>query len=420
MAVFYFAVTLVLLASFVSSVCEAALLTLSHSQVERLGDSAAGRILRQFKREIDVPIAAILILNTVAHTAGASAAGVYFVDAYPDSPLWLFSLVFTTAVLTIGEIIPKTMGVHLAEPLAKALAYYVQFLIWVFRPVIVVTRAMSKLLMPGKRPPVTSLEEIRLLASLGHSEGVLGARFAGIIHGAAQLRELKARDVMVPRAGVAYLSGERSLEENLRVVRNTGHSRFPFTRTGELDSAEGVVVVKDLMYQLRETPDDPHWDELMSPVVVVPGATPLDRLLRRFQVARRHLAIVVDEYGGTQGIVTLEDVLEEIVGEIEDESDRVNRFIIKRQDGSLLCKGWAEARKVLDQLGVEDDVEAVTIGGLVAEQVGRVPKVGDVVIFRGLEFRVTQASPRRAEQIQVSKAQVRDPSLPPPRPSERA
>jgi CBS domain containing-hemolysin-like protein len=118
------------------------------------------------------------------------------------------------------------------------------------------------------------------------------------------------------------------------------------------------------------------------------------------------MAIVLDEYGGTQGIVTLEDVLEEIVGEIEDESDRVNRFIIKRPDGSLLCRGWAEARKVFELFEVDAESDSVSIGGCVAEWVGRVPRVGDVVQFQGLEMRVTQASSRRAERIEVRRLPV--------------
>jgi CBS domain containing-hemolysin-like protein len=223
-----------------------------------------------------------------------------------------------------------------------------------------------------------------------------------MIEGVATLRELRARDVMVPRARVVYLSGLRTLDENIEVIRRTGHSRFPYTPTGDLDRVEGVVLVKDLMFTLREVGEDIDLEELASKAVVVPSATTLERLLRMFQQERRHLAIVVDEYGGTEGIVTLEDVLEEIVGEIEDESDRVDPFVTKRNDGSLVCRGWAEARAVLGGLGVDaDDVEAVTVGGLVAELVGRVPRVGDRAEWRGLQFVVLQASPRRAERVEI-------------------
>jgi CBS domain containing-hemolysin-like protein len=141
-------------------------------------------------------------------------------------------------------------------------------------------------------------------------------------------------------------------------------------------------------------------------MLFVPETMPVERLLRTFQEERRHMALVVNEYGGTQGIVTLEDVLEEIVGEIEDESDRVHRLVIRRPDGSLTCRGWAETRKVFDLLGIEaeeegDEVESVTVGGFVAELVGRVPKAGDRVVYQGYAFRVLRATQRRAERIEV-------------------
>jgi CBS domain containing-hemolysin-like protein len=189
------------------------------------------------------------------------------------------------------------------------------------------------------------------------------------------------------------------------VVRRTNHSRFPYSNTGDLDQVGGIVLVKDLMFDLLEGGKSAvDLSKLAGKPLVVPATTTLERLLRNFQMERRHMAIVVDEYGGTEGIVTLEDVLEEIVGEIEDESDRVDRLVTKRADGTLVCRGWAEARSVLDELGVELDVDAVTIGGLVAELVGRVPRPGDEVDWHGLHFLVTQASPRRAERVEIRRA----------------
>ena len=172
--------------------------------------------------------------------------------------------------------------------------------------------------------------------------------------------------------------------------------------SGDLDQIEGVILVKDLMFTLHESDGPVNLAELATKALVVPSSTTLERLLRMFQRERRHLAIVVDEYGGTEGVVTLEDVLEEIVGEIEDESDRVDPFMTRRADGSVNCRGWAEARAVLGSFGIEaEDIQAVTVGGLVAELVGRVPRVGDSVDWRGLRLLVTQASPRRAERVEV-------------------
>jgi putative hemolysin len=402
MLVFFSAIALALASSFVCSISEAVLLSVSHAQIEALGKSRAADLLRKYKREIDLPIAAILTLNTTAHTIGASVAGAYYGDVFDPKTLWLFSVLFTLSILLFSEIIPKTIAVASAGTLAVPVAYAVSVLVVGLNPFLKVTRAIARLLRSNSAQPITSLEEIRLLASLGRSEGVVGKLAADMIEGVATLRELRARDVMVPRARVVYLSGLRSLDENLEVIRRTGHSRFPYTQTGDLDRVEGVILVKDLMFTLREVDENIDLEELATKALVVPSATTLERLLRMFQQERRHLAVVVDEYGGTEGIVTLEDVLEEIVGEIEDESDRVDPFVTKRADGSLVCRGWAEARAVLGGLGVDtDDIEAVTVGGLVAELVGRVPRVGDRAEWRGLEFIVLQASPRRAERVEI-------------------
>jgi CBS domain containing-hemolysin-like protein len=412
MLVFALAVASALVVSFLCSISEAVLLSVRHAQIEALHGSRAGQILRRFKREIDVPIAAILILNTIANTAGAAIAGASFSEVWDPSKLWVFTLCFTVAVLMFTEIAPKTLGVALAGRLAAPVAYGVQVMIVALRPIISVTRLLSRALTRGEKAPVTSLDEIRLLAALGRSEGVLHKGVAGMIEGTVRLRELRARDVMVPRGGMMCLSGARSLEENLRLAQETGHSRFPFTHSGNPDQLDGIVLVKDLLFQLQATPGEPNWDSLLGKLQVVPDSMPLEGLLQTFREQRRHLALVVDEYGGTQGLVTLEDVLEEIVGEIEDENDRVHSFIVKRADGSLLCRGWAETRKVFEALGLGVETDSVSLGGFISETVGRVPRAGDVVRADGVEFRVLIASPRRAESIEVRR--VAPSLLPPP------
>jgi CBS domain containing-hemolysin-like protein len=402
--VFFTAVACALIFSFLCSVSEAVLLSVGHAQVEAIADSRAGRLLKRFKREIDLPIAAVLTLNTVAHTIGASVAGATYGQVFDPAGLWVFSAVFVGAILLLSEILPKTIGVAYARQLLVPVAFFVAVLVVVLWPVLLVTRAMSRWMRRGQgHAPVTSIEEIRLLASLGADEGALTSRAAEIIEGAASLRELTVYDVMVPRNGVAYLSGERSLEENLAVVRRTGHSRFPFAPDGDLDKARGVVLVKELLFHLVEHPGEPGFAGLVVPALVVPAQQSLELLLRRFQEERRHMALVADEYGGIQGLVTLEDVLEEIVGEIEDESDRVDQHVTRRPDGSLVCRGLAETRKVFELLGLSTEgVDSVTVGGLVAELVGRVPVTGDQVLYQGVRLDVLRASVRRAERIQLT------------------
>jgi CBS domain containing-hemolysin-like protein len=404
MLVFVLAVGAAILFSFLCSVAEAVLLSISHAEIEKLGKSRAGDILRRFKRDIEVPITAILTLATIAQTTGAAVAGASFRAVFDPRALWVFSLVFTSAILLLSEIVPKTLGVMFAEKLAVPVAYGINLLIWLVKPVIVVVRWVSAPMRRAHRRPVTSLEEIRLLTALGRSEGAVVTRTAEIIERAASLKELTAYDVMVPRNGVRVLAGDRSLDQNLQVIRRTGHSRFPFSPDGDLDRIAGIVLVKELLFQLTESAGEPDWQALLVPPVVVPATMPLDRLLHLFQEKRRHMGVVVDEYGGTQGIITLEDVLEELVGDIEDESDRINPSIVRRPDGTLVCRGWAETRRVFELLDVEAEVEAASLGGFIANLVERVPRPGDRVEFAGYEFRVVQASARRAERVEVRRA----------------
>ena len=302
-----------LFVSFMCSVSEAVVLD-RYARADPGVGALAWRadILREFKREIDRPIVAIVSFNTVAHTAGASVCGALYASSFGEHTLWMFSAAFTASVLIFSEIVPKTIGVSYAASLAVPVAYAVRALVVGLRPVLWLTGSFARLLRGGAASPVTSLEEIKLLVSLGRTEGALAGRVADMMEGAAALKELSAYDVMVPRARVVYLSGERDLEQNLQVVRESGHSRFPFTADGNPDRFEGMVLVKDLMFKLRETPEDPDWKTLATPLLVIPASARLERVLRTFQEQRRHLALVVDEYGGTQGIITLEDVLEEI------------------------------------------------------------------------------------------------------------
>lgn len=389
--------------SFCCSIAEAVVLSVQHAQIEALGKSRAAEILREFKREIDRPIAAIVSFHTVAHTVGASVCGAMYVAAMGERSLWVFSLSFTIAVLLFSEIIPKTIGVTYVAQLAAPVAYGVTFLAFVLKPVLWVTGLVSRLLRGDHENPVTSLEEIRLLVALGRTEGALAGRVADMIEGATALRELTAYEVMVPRAQVVFLSGERPMQENLELIRRSQHSRFPYTPDGDLDHAKGVIIVKDLLFRdgAQHDNSDIDFGNLQTPLLVVPASAPLEKVLRTFQEERRHIAIVVDEYGGTAGLITLEDVLEEIVGEIEDESDRVDQRIFRRNDGVFVCRASAETRKLFDILGIDESVELVTVGGFVADLVGRVPRTGDVVEFAGFQFSVARASARRAERIEV-------------------
>lgn len=406
MLIFLTAVGIVLVVSFLCSIFESVLLSVTRPQIEVLGrrHAHAARLLSGFKENMDVPIAAILILNTTAHTIGAAVAGASYSNVFDASTLWIFSIVFTIAVLLLTEIIPKTLGVSYATLIAAPVAHGIRLLTVLLRPLVTVSEAISRSLRRGEAVPVTSAEEIRLLAWLGHLRGAVGPLTAGMIVGATQLRHLHADDIMLPRENVRFLSASMTRDEATAYVRETGHSRFPFTPTGDFDDVSGVVLVKDLLnWLLQNDAPEIDWNALRQDSLVVPNSVPLPQLLRTFQETQRHLAVVVDEYGSVEGIVTLEDVLEEIVGDIRDESDLPFDDILEKPGGNLVVRGNVDMRKLCATLGItwDPELEVSTISGLVTEMLERIPVAGDIVEWNGYRVEVLRADRRRAKLLSI-------------------
>lgn len=408
MLLFITAVSVVLVVSFLCSIFESVLLSLTRPQIELLvqREKRAGRLLTRFKENMDVPIAAILILNTAAHTIGAAVAGASYSSVFSASTLWLFSILFTIAVLLFTEIIPKTLGVTYAPRLASPVAHGIRWLTTVLRPLVLLSERISRSLRGDVEIPVTTSEEIRLLAALGRSKGAVGVDTAGMIVGATQLKYMHAHDVMLPREEVRFLSGEMDRTEAMELLKQTGHSRFPFSPTGDLKDVSGVVFAKELLYWLLQHDDvEIDWQALTKDALIVPPTVPLLQLLRTYQDTRRHLAIVIDEYGTIEGIATLEDVLEEIVGDIFDESDLPVHEFHELADESLIVRARVDLRKLSAKLGVAWDpaIEASTIGGLVTEELERIPAAGDTISWKGYRIEVLRADARRAKLLRIGK-----------------
>jgi len=408
MQVFVVAVSVALVVSFMCSIFESVLLSLSHAQVEVLASKGtrSGRILKGFKERIDIPISAILITNTAAHTIGTAVAGASYSDVFSPETLWIFTVVFTIVVLLFTEIIPKTLGVAYARQLAKPVAFGIRALAALLRPLVLASEVISLSLRRDKAGPVTSLDEIRLLATIGHSEGVVGKQTAEIIVGASHLRKLTASNVVVPRKDVVHLSHDDTPQQVLQMINESGFSRFPYTSTGDIDDVVGVVFAKEVLSQLVGTAStEIDWQKLVHDPIVAPESVALDSLLRTFRATRRHMALIVDEYGDFQGIVTLEDVLEEVVGEIFDESDIPREDLWQRPDGMLRAFGTAELHRICRMLSIElpDDVEVATVGGLFSEMLGRIPVHGDMIEWQGYRLTVLSAGRRGAELVTIDR-----------------
>jgi len=211
---------------------------------------------------------------------------------------------------------------------------------------------------------------------------------------------------VLPRAEVCFLSGEMNRSEAMELVRQTGHSRFPFSPTRDLKDVSGVVLAKDLLYWLlHHDEDNIDWGSLTKEALIVPPSVPLIQLLRTYQDTRRHLAIIIDEYGTVEGIATLEDVLEEIVGDIFDESDLPMREFHELADGSFVVRARIDLRKLSARLAIAWDpkIAASTIGGLVTDKLERIPRAGDAISWKGYQIEVLRADKRRAKLLHIRK-----------------
>lgn len=319
-------VALTIITSAACSVAEAALYSVPVSHIEALERRRrpSGRILNALRGRVDRPIAAILSLNTIANTGGAAVAGALVARVLGAEWIGYFSAAFTLAILMFAEVLPKTVGVVYARPIATLMARPLQLLVVVFAPFIWLTRFGTKLVLSGEHEHRVSDEDLLVLVRLGLRSGAFKPHEAQVIQNVLALEVKTAREVLTPRPVVFALPAASTVREAISNDALTRYSRVPVWDDGPEDLI-GIAHRVDILTALAEDRFDVTLEDLMRPIDFVVDTTPLDRLLRVFLERRQHLVAVIDEFGGLAGIVTLEDVLEEIIGrEIVDESDEVS------------------------------------------------------------------------------------------------
>lgn len=324
MLIFIVSVATVLLVSAVCSLTEAALYSVRLPYIRRLveGGSTAGMLLKKFKDNMERPIAAILILNTAANTAGAAVAGAQANHLFGERVLVAFSISFTLAVLFFSEIIPKMLGVVYSRPIARNLALPLNLLVTVLHPIIRLVERVSKWLKPKGRVFAAPEDEVRQFAMLSAEEGSILPVEADLVKNVLALDKTTAREIMTPRPVVEKLPEDTTVREASRGIKEWIFSRIPIYASDDPEKWVGVVLSRDILAALAKDDFDATLGSLARPLEFVGEQTPGHVLLRRFLKTRRHLFAVADEYGGVVGIVSLEDILESLLGqEIMDEVD---------------------------------------------------------------------------------------------------
>lgn len=334
-------VLVVLVGSALCSGTETALLSVPAVRARQLAEAGGRRAaaLWAIKQAIARPIAAIVVLNNVFNIVGSIAVGSAAIAAFGDQWVGVVSGVLTFLVILFAEIMPKTLGERYAEQVSLAVAVPTRWLTALFTPIVGLLEALMRPLTSGKRTPSISEAEIRLLAGIGRSEGVIEQDELDMIQRVFQLNDRTARELMTPRSALTWLDAGHTVADAHARIRASEHSRI-VVADGGLDHVVGVAFKHDLLAALIDDPDAVIGDHVRE-VDAVPWLLRADDLLERFRHRREHLALVIDEYGAVIGVITLEDVIEVLTGPIVDETDRhADLRAFARARGRARLKRW--------------------------------------------------------------------------------
>ena len=404
---------------------EIAFVTVRRTRLDELadeGDRRAARALRLLKdpgRFLAVIQVAITFLGALASAVAAVSivellatplSGVSWIGERAGALALLVVTLFVSIVsIVLGELIPKGFALANPDRIALAASGPISLFAKIVSPLVallvLLTKAISKPFgIDPTRTPELSAAEIRLIVEQGSQQGVLEAEEEQMISAVMSLSDSKLHEVMVPRIDIVAIDQEATFDEAVEVVLKEGHSRTPLYRES-VDHIVGILYAKDLLRLIAAGGTRPRLRDIMRPALFVPESQSVDDLLHELQRRKVHMAVVLDEYGGTAGLVTIEDLLEEIVGEIQDEFDEEEPMKVEIGPGEVILDGRADIDDLTElvepALELEDDEEYDTLGGFVYHRIGRVPVVGDAVVIEPFVITVIKVSGRRVGKVRV-------------------
>jgi len=408
------------------SAAEVAVVSVPKARLRQMEDEgvAEARLIHDLAENSSRLLATIQVGVTLATFFAAATAAVIL--AAPLRDMFLGSRVFLLAryaqaasliavilplaviALILGDLVPKNLALRYSEGVARLLVRPLSFLVLMCAPVVALLTGVADLLVrllggqPGSTMPFVTEDEIKTMVDAGQEVGAVEESEKAMIYGVFGLSETLVREVMVPRVDMAAVEVTTPLREAAAIAVESGYSRLPVYEE-TLDRIVGILHQKDLVAALvAETPPDLR--SILHPPYFVPETKRVDVLLREMQNQHVHMVIVVDEYGGTDGLVTIEDLLEEIVGEIQDEHDREEAQIERLPDGSVIFNGRVSLDEVNEALALELTGEDVTtIGGLVSARLGKIPARGDRLEVPGATIEVVATAARRARKVKITR-----------------
>ncbi|MGN0479569.1 MAG: HlyC/CorC family transporter [Hominenteromicrobium sp.] len=396
-------VILVILSAYFSAT-ETAFSSLNRIRLKNLaeGGNKRAKLAYKLSDNYDELISSILVGNNIVNIGASSLATVFFISLFGDNGPTVSTVAMTVIILIFGEVTPKSIAKESPEAFAMFSAPIINALNYIFKPVNILLVGLKKLV--GKFLKVSSdrtISESELLTIVEEAEheGGINENESELIHNVIEFDDLEAIDIFTPRVDVEAVAADSDVEEIAQLFIETGFSRLPVYEE-TIDSIIGIINEKDFHnYVIRS---GASLESIIKPVEFIPPSMKISALLKLLQQNKSHLAVIVDEFGGTEGIVTLEDIIEELVGEIWDEHDEIVEAFQKVGENEYLVDCSTDLDKMFAFFGIDAEAEASTINGWVIEQLDRIPEKGDSFDFENLHVVVEETEYQRAARVRIS------------------
>ncbi|MBE6366593.1 MAG: DUF21 domain-containing protein [Lentisphaerae bacterium] len=401
--------SMALIVSFMCSLLESALLSLTPSQLAEITtkNPRRGEICSRVKQDIENSLAVILICNTAAHTIGAAVAGAEFAKLFGAAWLGLFTLGFTLLMVQYTEILPKTLGVHYNQRILAVSARGLLGMIVLLKPLIKLVHLINRPFeVRNDENQPTAAAEIAALANLARREKEISSQQEHILLATPKLSERRADQVMLPVENISFVSSEQTPAEALNTTPADFHTRYPVCENGDRNKVLGYINFKELVATFRAHPERTKLRDIVRPIAFVSPEDTAANLLERFALQHVHLAIVRDSSGRTLGLITMEDIIEELIGDLDDEFDPLPKTFYSPSEGF-----WVIGGGVLTSMIASETPLAIPPGGMVlsewfCSQLRRVPKVGDVLKYNNAEFYVRKIRRGRVLEFNVRRTGI--------------
>jgi len=399
---------LLLIISGFFSAAETSLMSLSKIRVRYMVDEnvKGAKLVQTLVENPSKLIGSVLVGNNIANIAGSAIATALTMKLFEGNAVAIATIAMTILILVFSEITPKSLAAQNSEKVAIAVARPLSLIVIIINPIVIIFTKITNLLIKilggnaDKDAPYITEEELKSMVNVSHEEGVLEIEEKQMIYNVFEFGDLQIKDVMIQRTDISAIDVDSDFDKIMEVIKEDKYSRYP-VYDGNFDNIIGIVNVKDFIY-IEHTRDNFKIANYMRKPYFTYEFKKITEFFKDMKKNRVHMAIVIDEYGGTAGIVTIEDLIEEIVGEIEDEYDEIEKQVEKINDEEYIVDGSTKVIFINGFIGLNIESEDFeSLGGFIMGELGRLPKVGETVLHENVKFTVDSVSNHRIQKVRM-------------------